>query len=139
MSVYRRPRIVTLMLVGAALLITAAALLVILVRTPSSVRDDVNVTEQTVSRDEQLRYLNAFSPTPVPSSASDVRLRYQRFQDSFFEATFTLPPADFAAYVRGLQPTGDPAVFVGKQIGSYTGSVTVDAATGRVTLRHVSA
>lgn len=98
-----------------------------------------NITERDIPYGEQMRYLNAFSPAPVPGSATDIRLRYQRFQDSFFEAAFTLPPADFAAYVRDLQPTADPAVFVGKQIGPYTGSVTVDAATGRVTLRHASA
>ncbi len=141
-----RPLIVALVLVGVALLFAAVvvtALFVPRIRLTPPIGghggDDVNITERGLSRDEQMRYLNAFSPAPVPGSAADVRLRHQQFQDSFFEATFTLPPADFAAYVRGLQPTADPAVFVGKEIGPYTGSVTVDAATGRVTLRHVSA
>lgn len=137
-----RPLAIALVVVGGVLLLIAGSVTALLssrIRLTPPISGDVNITEQGVSRDEQLRYLNAFSPAPVPESATDVRLRYQRFQDSFFEASFTLPPADFAAYVGSLRPTSDPAVFIGKQIGSYTGSVTVDTTMYRVTLRHVSA
>lgn len=142
----RRPWLIALALALMTLIITAI-LVVVLVALPwlnsprGVARTDLgtNVTEHDLPRAEHLRLLNAHSPVPVPDSAMDVRLRYQRFQDSFFEGSFTLPQGDFDAYLRGLQPTANPTVFVGKEIGPYTGSVTIDAAARRVTVRHVTA
>lgn len=141
----RRPLFVAALIAGAvltvAVVVAVALVAVSWLNSPrGAARTDLgtNLTERDIPRVEQLRLLNAHSPLPVPESAEDVRLRYQRFQDWFFEGTFTLPPADFDAFVRGLQPSATPGVYTGRQIGAYSGSVEVDATTRRVTVRHFS-
>ena len=97
-----------------------------------------NVTERDLSPRDQRSLIDAFSPVPTPPEATDVRLRYQRFQDWYFEASFTLPPEQLARFVGQLQSSPEPDRYVGRQVGAYRGSVYVDPPSGRVTIRHVS-
>jgi hypothetical protein len=104
-----------------------------------------DLRETDLSRAEQLKLLNEFSPVPIPESASDVRLRYQRFQDWSFRATFTLPPGEYEAFVGQLRPEkpaeGSPAGisrYHGKVIGSWEGYVETDGAARHITIAHAS-
>lgn len=98
--------------------------------------------EGDFSAAEQRRLLDTFFPVPVPASATDLRIRYEGFQDWHLELAFTLPPAEFDAYVAQL--TAHP-----EQPGAYAGrtrlgdggfvadasAITVDTAARRVTLK----
>jgi nitrogen fixation-related uncharacterized protein len=97
--------------------------------------------EDDFSPEERRKLLDTFFPVPVPDSASDLRIRYQSFQDWHLDVSFTLPPGDFDAYVARLTPQPEPP-------GGYEGrtrlgdggfvanasTITVDPATRRVKL-----
>lgn len=100
--------------------------------------DGTDVRETDLTRPKQLQALQTYSPAPVPTSASDVRLQYTRFQDSHFEGSFTLPAPDFDAYTRALVPASERDTYVGQKVGRYTGAVRLDRAARRVTLVHTS-
>ena len=104
-----------------------------------------SVSERDLSRAEQLALIDQFSPVPTPQDASDVRIRYQRFQDWSFEASFILAPEALEQYVSALQPApqaGPPTSgrqrYVGKQVGAFVGWIEVDPASGRVWVHHTS-
>ncbi len=104
-----------------------------------------DVTERDLSLAEQVMLLDRFAPTPTPESATAIRLHYQRFQDIFFEGSFTLAPSAYDAYVRQLQPLG-PTVGVasamgkyrGVIIGNYTSIIVPDPATYRITVSYTA-
>ncbi|MFP2925079.1 hypothetical protein ACLESO_07655 [Pyxidicoccus sp. 3LG] len=90
---------------------------------------------------EQRRLLDKFSPVPVPASATDVRIRYQQFQDWSLRMSFTLPPGDFESYVAGLtssaQQPGQYACRTRLGDGGFVAdacTLTVDPAARRVSL-----
>lgn len=128
-------------LVAALTAVTLVAMLGVfaVVSVGSNAFDGTNVTERDLSPEDQRALIDAFSPVPIPPEASGIRLKYQRFQDWYFEASFDVPPEQLAAFVGGLEPTPTRDRYVGKRIGPHVGVVLVDAATGRVTVRHVSA
>ena len=104
-----------------------------------------DVTEKNLSHNEQVKMINTYSPVPVSGEASDIRLRYHQFQDWYFEASFTLPPAEFEDYVgklRPLEPSADPSPgprrYHGTKIASWEGVVTVDSTLRRITVVHAS-
>lgn len=105
-----------------------------------------NVTERDLSPEEQFRLLNQFAPIPIPASATDIRIRYQRFQDIFLDASFMLPPADYDAYVQQLQPLSGHLVGVssnagqyqGRIVGNYTSIIIPDPATHRIAISYVA-
>ncbi|MCP3143002.1 hypothetical protein [Pyxidicoccus xibeiensis] len=97
--------------------------------------------ESDFSPEAQRRLLDTFSPVPVPASATDVRIRYQGFQDWHLDLSFTLPPEDFDAYVAQLTPSqGPPDTYEGRTrladggFAADASSITVDRASRRVTL-----
>ena len=104
-----------------------------------------SVSERDLSRDEQLALIDQFSPVPTPHDASDVRIRYQRFQDWSFEASFTLAPEALEQYVSALRPVAQPSSatngrqrYVGKQVGAFVGWIEIDRGSGRVWVHHTS-
>lgn len=103
-----------------------------------------DVTERDLSPDLQVRLINSYAPIPVPSEATDIRLHYQRFQDIFLDASFSLPPAQYDDYVRQLTPL-PPTVGVapgtayrGVTVGSYTSVVVPNPATRRITISYIA-
>ena len=103
-----------------------------------------NVTERDLTRAEQLRLLDNYAPFPTPTEATDIRLRYQRFQDIFFDGSFALPPDQYDAYVRRLTPLGPTvgvapgAGYAGRVVGAYTSVVAPDPATYRIRITYVA-
>ncbi len=89
--------------------------------------------------------IDRFAPIPTPTEASDFRLRYRRFQDWHFEASFVLPATAFDGYVNQLGPRlpDSPGLegwerYEGKRIGPHAGGVRVERGTGRVVVSHAS-
>jgi hypothetical protein len=104
-----------------------------------------SIDERDLSRSEQLALIDQFSPVPTPRDATDIRLRYQRFQDWSFEASFTLSPEALEQYTSALQPaartnTGASGThrYLGKRIGAFVGWIDVDRASFRVWVHHTS-
>ncbi len=104
-----------------------------------------DVTGEGLTREAQISMIDQFAPIPTPNEASDIALRYRRFQDWQFEASFVLPPPALDAYVGQLgQRLADAPGqdgwerYAGKQIGPHAGSVRVQRATGRVVVYHAS-
>ena len=99
-----------------------------------------------LTREAQISMIDQFAPIPTPSEASDIALRYRRFQDWQFEASFTLPLPALDSYVGRLGPRlpDSPGqegweLYEGKRIGPHAGSVRVQRTTGRVVVYHASA
>ena len=134
------------MAVLTVIVITAAACVWAVVRLAGA--DPLNgqsIGERDLSRSEQLALIDQFSPVPTPPDASDIRLRYQRFQDWSFDASFTLPPETLEPYTSALQPdprrdTGATGThrYLGRQIGAFVGWIDVDPGSGRVWVHHTS-
>ena len=104
-----------------------------------------DVTGEGLSREAQISMIDQFAPIPTPNEASDIALRYRRFQDWQFEASFVLPPPALDRYVGQLGPrlpssTGQDGweLYAGKQIGPHAGSVRIQRTTGRVVVYHSS-
>jgi len=128
------------------MLITAAACVLVIVRLGGADSlDGQSISERDLSRSEQLAFIDQFSPVPTPHDASDIRLRYQRFQDWSFEAAFTLSPEALAQYTSVLQPddhadTGASGTqrFLGKRIGAFVGWIEINRGSGLVRVHHTS-
>jgi hypothetical protein len=97
--------------------------------------------EDDFSAQEQRKLLDTFFPVPVPPSATDLRIRYQGFQDWHLDISFTLPPGDFEAFVAQLTPHPDqPGAYAGRtQLAdggfvANASSITVDPQARRVKL-----
>ncbi len=133
------------------MVVTALFLLVALTarggtRAPAGWLDfgGTDVTERDLSLAEQMRLLNEFAPISVPSGATNIRLRYQRFQDIYFEASFVLEPAEYGDYMRQLVPfpstlgPAPPTAYKGVTIGSYSSVVVTDPSSYRITISYVA-
>jgi hypothetical protein len=125
-------------MLGAALLLVLASGALYLLVSLAGGLEGTDITERDISRQRQLELINEFAPAPVPDDAADIRLRYQRFQDWRFEASFSLRAEQLEGFVGGLQPGPGPGVYVGKQIGPHVGTVRADRASGRVVVIHTS-
>ncbi len=97
--------------------------------------------EDDFSAEQQRKLLETFFPVPVPPSATDLRIRYEAFQDWHLDISFTLPPEDFEAFVAQLTPApGQPGAYAGRtQLGdggfvANDNSITVEPTTRRVKL-----
>lgn len=144
-----RARRVTFAVGLLVMLLALAGVLVELARSEKpmgQVLGGTDVSEQDLSRDEQVSMIDEFAPIPTPVEASDIRLRYRRFQDWMFEASFVLPPGALDGYVSRLGPPlpDSPGLdgwerYEGKHIGPHTGGVRVQRATGQVVVHHASA
>jgi hypothetical protein len=81
--------------------------------------------------------LSTYSPVPVPSTATELRLEKQGFQDPLIELSFTLPQEDFDRYVAQLKPSPEGVYeqcWLGADGGSVADgcSVRVDPAKRRI-------
>ena len=104
-----------------------------------------DVTGDGLTREAQISMIDQFAPIPTPNEARDIALRYRRFQDWQFEASFVLPPPALDTYVGQLGPRLPDApgqegweLYTGKRIGPHAGSVRVQRTTGRVVVYHAS-
>lgn len=147
MLVRRRWYVAAISILAIVVLVIAAALgvLVLVGLGGGNPLGGQSVSERDLSRAEQLALIDQFSPLPTPQDASDVRIRYQRFQDWSFEASFTLAPEALEQYVSALRPAPQqsPATngrqrYAGKQVGAFLGWIEVDPASGRVWVHHTS-
>ncbi|NMO19613.1 hypothetical protein HPC49_12535 [Pyxidicoccus fallax] len=90
---------------------------------------------------QQRRLLDKHFPVQVPPSATDLRIRYQAFQDWRLDISFTLPPGDFEAYVAELPlHPQEPGSYAGRLVlgdGGFVAdasTITVDPEARRVKL-----
>jgi len=73
-----------------------------------------SLAEGQLTPAQQLKWLNDYSPQPVPASAGAIKLSYHQFTDWYFEADFALPASDFQRYVEQLRPAdGSEGTFIG--------------------------
>ena len=107
--------------------------------------EGTDVTGDGLTREAQITMIDQFAPIPTPTEASDIALRYRRFQDWQLEASFVLPPPALANYVGQLGQRLPDAPgqegwerYQGKRIGPHAGSVRVQRTTGRVVVYHAS-
>lgn len=147
-----RRRIVVTVAAGLFVVIVAASFLLVALTRPDNGKQHVDqlglggtdVTERDLSPAEQVQLLNMYAPVPVPTGATDIRLKYQRFQDIFFEGSFAVPPAQYDDYVRQLKPLGPTvgvapgSAYAGVIVGNYTSIVVPDPAAYRITISYVA-
>ena len=135
---------------GVAILVVLALLPVLfgagrLVMESRSGLGGTDVTGDGLTREAQISMIDQFAPIPTPNEASDIALRYRRFQDWQFEASFVLPAPALDTYVGQLGQRLPDAPgqegwerYEGKRIGPHAGSVRVQRTTGRVVVYHAS-
>ena len=107
--------------------------------------EGIDVSDEALTREAQISMIDQFAPIPTPAEATGITLRYRRFQDWLFDASFVLPPPALDTYVGqlGQRLPDDPGLagwerYEGKRIGPHAGSVRVQRETGRVVVHHAS-